>query len=253
MALAMVFASCTKEEDPDDNKDQGIVVKKEQWALAINYTATWCGACGSSGAPVIKTVGAMNRVLAITPHSGNGDPMHNQTYYSQFTAERTSGGSIPSFWVNDEKTTTSSTNSAVVTALTLQPTAALGMEATKNGTVYNVKVKTKWFSEGAGEYYLSVFLLEDNIDGSATAPAAYKQNGTSDASYKHMFVFRAVATTSLYGEMIATNPAAQHTIEKEYAINILPDWQNKVYPVAILWKYDTSTAKPHYKFVNAIK
>lgn len=250
MAIAILFVSCDKEKK-DDDTPKGIVVKKEQWALAINYTATWCGPCGSSGAPVIKDVGSMDRVVAITPHASN-DPMYVQALYSQFNSERPTGGGIPAFWVNDEKTTPSTTKSAVQTALGMFAKAGLGMEATREGAVYKVKVKAEWFEAGAGDYYLSVILLEDGIDGSATA-GAYKQAGTSDPEYKHLFVLRAAATTNLYGDNVAKDPAVGFSVEKEYTIDILPDWKETVYPIAILWKHDTSGAKPHYKFVNAFK
>ncbi|HRZ43401.1 MAG TPA: Omp28-related outer membrane protein [Bacteroidales bacterium] len=249
-AVVLLFGACKKTDD-NNNNNTGITVKKEQWALAINYTATWCGYCGSWGAPLIKETGALPRVVAITPHASN-DPMYNATFYSQFNAERATGGGIPSFWVNDTKTGQGDTKSAAQTATSLMPSAALGMEATRNGAVYNVKVKAEWYTAGTGEYYLSVFLLESGIDGSASA-GQYKQSGTSDPAYTHSFVFRTCATSSLYGDMIASSPAAAYTVEKEYAINILPDWQKTVYPVAILWKYDPTSAKPNYKFVNAIK
>jgi hypothetical protein len=249
IALALVFSSCDKEKDDDTPK--GIVVKKEQWAFAINYTATWCAPCGANGAPVIKKVGAMPRVVAITNHA-SGDPMYNQPLYSGFTAERETGGGIPAFWVNDKKTTTNNTESEVTAALNLLPTAALGMQATREGAVYKIKVKGEWYAAGTGEYYLSVLLLEDGIDGSASA-GAYKQNGTTDPEYKHLFVLRASATPAVYGEQVIVNPALGATFEKEYSINVLPDWNKTVYPVAILWKKDASGAKPHYKFVNAFK
>ncbi|MFO7723290.1 MAG: Omp28-related outer membrane protein, partial [Bacteroidales bacterium] len=151
-----------------------------------------------------------------------------------------------------EKTGQNTTKSAAEAATALLPAAALGMKAEKVGTTYNVKVKAEWYTAGTGDYYLSVFLLESGIDGSATS-GAYKQSGTSDPNYEHYFVLRASATAGVYGDVIASVPAAGFTVEKDFSINILPDWQKNVYPVAILWKYDPSGAKPHYKFINAIK
>ncbi|MFO7722019.1 MAG: hypothetical protein R6V49_02245, partial [Bacteroidales bacterium] len=203
IGLAIMFGSCNKEDD-DSNTDKGIVVKKEQWALAINYTATWCGYCGSWGAPLIKETGALPRVVAIAPHASS-DPMYNQSLYSGFTSERETGGGIPSFWVNDEKTGQNTTKSAAEAATALLPAAALGMKAEKVGTTYNVKVKAEWYTAGTGDYYLSVFLLEDGIDGSATS-GAYKQSGTSDPNYEHYFVLRASATAGVYGDVIASVP-----------------------------------------------
>jgi hypothetical protein len=249
IGLALVFASCNKEDD--DTTDKGIVVKKEQWAMAINYTATWCGPCGSWGAPLIKETGALPRVMAITMHA-SGDPMYEATYYGQSTGDRETGGGIPSFWVNDTKSTSSNTKSTAEGATALLPTAALGMKAEKTGATYSVKVKAEWYAAGTGDYYLSVFLLEDGIDGSAAA-GAYKQNGATDPNYTHSFVFRTAASAGFFGDLVASAPAAGHTVEKEFSINILPSWTKNVYPVAILWKYDPTGAKPHYKFVNTIK
>jgi len=251
VAATLMFSGCNKEDDDKNGKDKGLQVKKEQWAFVLNYTATWCGPCGSSGAPVILACGATPRALAVKAHASN-DPMHVASYYSQFGQQRPSGGGIPSFWVNDIKTTTGGTKSTMEDELKKMPVAGLAIESTREGTNFKVKVKGQFFSAQAGEYFLSVFLLEDGIDGSASA-GAYKQNGTSDPAYKHNYVFRTAATTDLYGESVLTSPAENAVFEKEYTIAVDPAWQMTVYPVAILWKKDTSGATPHYKFINAIK
>lgn len=248
IVITILFSACKK--DDEENGEKGLVVKKEQWALALNYTATWCGPCGSWGAPLIMQLGSMDKVLAVKAHASN-DPMNNSAYYSSFTAERPSNG-IPSFWINDEKVTAQNAVNKVNEAIALPVHAGLAMEADRVGTQYNVKVKAEWFEAGAGSYYLSVFLLENGIDGSASA-GAYSQNGVNDPDYEHYYVFRTVATQNLYGEPLATDPAAEYSVEKEYTIDIDPTWTNDVYPVAVLWNYVGTGERPNYKFVNAIK
>jgi len=251
LSVALILTAACDKDDDDNGKNDGPQIEKKQWAFVLNYTATWCGPCGSSGAPVVLKCGETPYVVAVKAHASN-DPMHVASYYSQFGQQRPSGGGIPSFWVNDIKTSTSGTENTMLDELKKTPVAGMAMEATKEGTVYKVKVKGQHFAAGTGDYYLSVFLLESGIDGSASA-GSYKQNGTSDPNYEHKYVFRTAATSSLYGEVVSTNPAADATFEKEYSINIDPTWQKTVYPVAILWQFDDSGATPHYKFVNAIK
>ncbi len=250
VALALVFTACDKDDD-DNGGDKGVQVKKEQWAFVLNYTATWCGPCGANGAPVILACGATPRVVAVKAHASN-DPMHNSAYYSQFGQQRPSGGGIPSFWVNDIKTSVGGTESTMNNELQKSPFAGLAMESSRDGANYDVKIKGEFFSAQQGDYYLSVFLLEDNIDGGPNA-GSYKQNGTNDPNFVHNYVFRTAATASLYGELAIANPAANATFEKQYTIPVESAWQQDVYPVAILWKFDDSGVEPHYQFVNAIK
>ncbi len=255
MAFALVASACTKTDDDDDGGDDGgssgLNPTAAQKGFAINYTATWCGHCGDWGAPLIHTYADdAPKGVAICAHSG--DPMSNSLFAS-FKADRTTGGGIPSFWVGDQKTT----NKSAMANLIATGNAVAGVDYTYSvsGGVMTVKTSVKFFAAGSGDYYLSVLVLEDGIDGSSSA-GQYKQSGTSNSypndDYHHDFVLRASSVNgNAYGEKIASSPAKDKTINKEYKISVDASWKNP-YAVALIWKKE-SGAVPQYKFINSLK
>lgn len=248
LSVLIILVSCKKEnnEEPNDNT---LSPTKSQWGFALNYTATWCGPCGNWGAPLIHDYADAGNVVAITAHA-SGDPMHIPALYSSFENVRTDGGGIPSFWVGDYKTTSIS---VMEDLLQQTPIAGLAMSSENNGTSMKVNTKTEFFEESSGDFYLSVFILESGIDGSASA-GQYSQNGTANPTdYKHDFVLRASAhQNNAYGEMIIQNPAAGDISSNEFTIDLNESWENEVYAVAVLWRKNSS-GTPAYQFINAIR
>jgi len=244
-----IFTSCNKDEETDNPQDEPITPKQEQWGFAINYTATWCGPCGDWGAPLIHELSNVGDVVAITAHA-TGDPMFISSLYTSFDMDRPTGGGIPSFWIGDEKSTQVSTMNTLLQKI---PIAGIAIESTKTDSSITVKTKTEFFVAGNGKYFLSVLILEDGIDGSSTA-GDYEQNGVENpTTYKHDFVLRASSVSNnAYGEEIVNGPEQGAVIEKEYVITLNPDWDQHVYPVAILWHVDLF-GSPNFKFINAIK
>ncbi len=245
----LALAACKK--DKTDEKD-ALAPTSTQNGFAINYTATWCGHCGNWGAPLIhKYATDAPKGVAICSHASN-DPMNN-SLYSDFKSDRTTGGGIPSFWVGDTKTT----NDGAMTSLLSTTPAEAGVDYSYevSGTTMTVKTKTKFFSPSAGQYYLSVLVLEDGIDGSSSA-GQYTQSGTSTSypndDYHHDFVLRASASGTAYGSLITTNPANEAEIDKDYTITLDASWKNP-YAVCIIWKYDATASEPKYKYINSLK
>ncbi len=250
LLLAVAFAGCKKDDDDDKDPVDTFQPKQEQWGFAVNYTAKWCGPCGSWGAPLIKSLADVNRSVAITNHASN-DPMYNQDLYQSMAADRPTGGGIPSFWVADEKVTTSNAVSKMNETVGKPATTGIILKYSVSGGKMEVETRTKFFSAGTGEYYLSVYVLESGIPGgSANSSPPYTQSGASDPNYTHDYVLRASNTGQAYGELLVSNPAADETVDKKYSITVDPTWVNDLYAAAILWKYD-ATASPKYIFVNA--
>jgi len=248
LAFVLVASACKKkaEDDEDENK---LEPTAEQRGFAINYTATWCGPCGNWGAPRIHKYGdAAPHGAVITAHA-SGDPMYNAGLYSSFSSDRPTGGGIPSFWVGDNK----GMGDGDMNTLLASGDADAGIDFSfeKDGNKLTVKTKTKFFSPAAGDYYLSVLILEDGIDGSTSA-GSYKQNGTANpATYKHDYVLRASSIDgSSYGEKVASNPSDGNTVENSYTFTLDGTWKD-VYPVAIVWR--KGSGAPSYHFVNAYK
>jgi len=254
LMLLGIFAliACKKTEIIIPDPPAFLDPKQEQWGLVINYTATWCGACGSSGATAINNASQVEKTVIITHHV-SGDPMYNATLYTSMTADRKTGGGIPAFWVGDSKVTASQTVTTLNQQMNNTPIAGIDMKTNRIGNTINVAAQVKFFSQGTGDYYLSFWLLETGIDGSASA-GQYAQSGTSDPNYKHKFVLRAAKDNKAYGDKILTNPAvgATHDIVFSFDINTL--WTKDISVAACLWKYDASgtpdTFIPRYKYIN---
>lgn len=248
LTFVLILGACKKDEE----ETAGLEPTSTQNGFAINYTATWCGYCGDWGAPLIHKWGAdASKAVVICSHASN-DPMNN-SLYGEFSADRTTGGGIPSFWVGDTKTTD---NNAMID-LVGSGSAKAGVDYSYevSGTTMTVKTKTKFFSPEAGEYYLSVLALEDGINGNSTA-GQYTQSGVSNSypndDYHHDYVLRASASGSAYGTLIASNPANEAVVDKDYTITLDPSWKSP-YAVVIIWKYDASASAPQYKYINALK
>lgn len=254
MVFVVVLSTSCDKDDDNDNGSSSLTPSQDQWGMAINYTATWCGPCGDWGAPLINDLNAEGKTVAITAHAG-GDPMTNDLYGS-LLADRTNGGGVPSFWVGDLKVSNSNAISELQNLKSQNAVAGLAIDGKIGSSTAEVDVAVEFFEAGSGDYFLSVFILEDGIDGSSSA-GQYKQNGTSNSypndDYRHNYVLRASSVADqAYGELIVTDPSNGETVNKSYEIALDGQWTNDLYPVAILWRYESGAA-PQYHFINAIK
>lgn len=256
LAVTLSFSACKKDEIlPVDNTPvEELNPQQIQYGFVLNQTATWCGSCGGWGAPLLHQLAALNsaKIVSVAAHSSN-DPMNNSSLYSSVSADRKTGGGIPSFWVGDDKVSSSDAVSKMNTLTAKTPIAGMDMKTTKNSDNFSVKSKVKFFAAGQGDYFLSFFILEDGINGNSSA-GNYAQEGTSNANFKHDFVLRASHTSNFYGEKIATNPAANFVFDKEFTFNSNASWTNTVYVGAAIWHYnpngDPGNFIPRYEFVN---
>lgn len=240
-------------------KDQEVMESRnyfKQSVLVINYTAASCYNCGSWGALLIHDLEESDDVVTICVHSLS-DPMYSPIMTS-IKSQRETGGEIPAFWVGDIKTIDEkSTRSAVNLLKTNLAVAEIDISYNIIDTIMHVSVQSTFAFEHKGTYYLSVFLLEDGIDGSYNS-GLYRQIGTLHSypndDFTHDYVLRSSSTgNEAYGEMIIQNQGKDHVIFKEYDFDISSYPRENIYPVAILWEYNPDSDKPHYIFVNAIK
>lgn len=228
----------------------------KQNVLVINYTAASCYNCGSWGAPLLHELEESDNVVAIAVHSLS-DPMYTSTMLS-FKSDRETGGEIPVFWVGNIKSTDEeTTRNAVNLVKTYLAIAELDISYFIADTIMYVNVLSTFGIEQKGIYNLSVYLLEDGINGSSNA-GFYRQSGTllsyPNDDFTHDFVLRSSsAGNEAYGEMIVENPGKNQVITKSFSFNIDGNPKETIYPVAVLWKYEPDSNKPYYKFVNAAK
>jgi len=212
--------------------------------FVLEYTATWCGPCGSWGVPKAHKLYELGDVISICVHA-SGDTMYNASLCSSFLAKRTDSGGIPSFWVIDKH----EGDTPQIDSIKLcTPEAGVTLIAEQTGNVMDISTRTEFFKKVTGQYYLSVYILESGIPGVGNG---FTQNGQSDPDFKHDFVLRTAATpNNAYGEKIASGSiSAGSTVDKQYMIPIDAKWKYQVYVAAVLWRYDQ--AKDFYYFVNA--
>ena len=246
LALSLITVSCKKETDPV--VEDTFVPVKAQWGFVVEYTATWCGPCGSWGAPLFHELIDLDRVVGVTAHASS-DPMYNAALFTSFESVRTTNNGIPAFWIGDNKTTEVQNMQDL---LAQTPIASIILKDTIVNHVMTVDVRTDFYTASEGEYYLSVLVLESGISGTAS-DGEYGQAGTSDPDYHHDCVLRASATEgNVYGELAFTNPKVEENVKKTFTITLNETWTNDVFPVAILWRKNESSI-PQYEFINAVK
>ena len=252
LAFVLISVACNKdEEEKEENTTTPATLNptSTQKGFAIEYTATWCSPCGNWGAPLIHkySVEAPKGVV-ISIHSS--DTMCNAFLESSFEADRPVDTGIPDFWVGDINTISDDAMKNLLA--TANADAGVDVLYSKKENSMNVQVAIKFFSPDTGDYYLSVLLLEDGIDGSIGSGAFEQSDPPNPATYKHDFVLRkSVISGEAYGELIASNPVDGKYIRKDYVLSFESSWKN-IYPVAIVWKKVVG-AKPEYKYINSIK
>ena len=257
LAFVLVTSACEKDEEetpePTTTDLEPTATTLEpiatQRGFAVEYTATWCEACGNWGAQRMHKYGNEAPHGALITVHALGDPLYIPALYASFSKDRPVVMGFPTFWVGDAE---ANSDDAMKTLLASgDADAGIDLSYEKDGNKLTVKTMTKFFSPASGDYYLSVLLCEDGIDGSAST-GAYKQNGTSDPNYKHDYVLRASSVDgNAYGVKISSNPSDGSTVEKDYTFTLDPSWKN-VYPVAIVWRKDASSS-PSYKYINSYK
>ena len=248
VAVLYLFVSCDKEEE---NSEKKLSPTSDQKGFCLEWTSITCSICGSTGGPLLKQFseeapqGAM-----VALHVNQPDSMRipNSSYWA-FSEDRPTGGGIPAFYVGDNKIPTDDVDA--MTNLLNQGDAIAGVDIkhAMKGSSMEIETKTKFFESANGEYYLSVFVLENGIDGSDMAPQGYDQAGGGE-EYNHDFVLRAEATETM-GKLIASDPSENKTVSNSFNVNIEASW-NDVYPVAVIWKYDPD-ANIKYSYVNSIR
>ncbi len=250
LSLFFLFSAC-KENDSINTADELEPTQSMQIVL-LEKTGTWCGAC-PNGAEILNDLVAEfeDQVVPIAVHGSNGDPMQISCY-SNFRQDRFSSG-FPSFFITEDRVSTSlnATRNRVNTKLAVEVDAAIAFRKTVNEDNIVIETRTKFFNASQDEYFLSVFITENDIDG-GTGSGAYKQtSGGSD--YKHEHVLRASATDDIFwGELIASEPAENSSFDNTYTIEKESDWVDEnLHVAAVLWRYDANGTN-NYIFVNAI-
>jgi len=243
-ALTVFAVGCKKDKVEDTNSgggQTGLVVENQQRSLLVYSTATWCGPCGAYGGPNFKNALTTPNLVALNfQSSGSSDlvpyyrkqgvdtlfiaPFVNQLYNSMRP-----NGYIPLFTMNSAVLG----NSAVTTAQIADaaniynansPEAGIAAQATLSGEKFTIDTKMKWFKAGSGEYYITAFIVEKDLNHRQAVGGAYQ------AVYGHKHIVRATtagdcdrSTQTVFGE-IANGSLA---VNAEFTKTLSFTWKNE--------------------------
>ena len=99
-------------------------------------------------------------------------------------------GYIPLFTLNNAAEGNSAVTSSQITNAansynTTAPEAGIAAEATLSGNKFSINTKMKWLKAGSGEYFVTAFIVEKDVNHRQAVVGAYQ------ASYGHKHIVRA--------------------------------------------------------------
>ena len=221
-------------------------VKQEQRTLVTKRTATWCPYCGSWGWNMMTGLLEDNDEKSIIWAAHYSGDLVNST--SESIVQNIGGAGQPRFYLNQtDKNVTSSNVSSKRTAIkdeieqtfTQMPDANAGIRATKTGRRLNMDVKAKFFNQSQGEYYLAVYVIEDDV-------LAYQAGKGANTPHKN--VLREAVTSEKFGVLVASGVITAGTeYTTSYTYDVPSNWEvSNVSLAAVLWKKQNNK----YQFVN---
>ena len=218
-------------------------VEQQQRSLVTKRTADWCPNCGTWGWTYFVDAIEQNgdKAVYIAAHyDGNlADDAANDI------TENFGGGYQPRFFFNQTDQSVNSGNvnaklSALKTAINnayeQAPIANSGFEPFYLNGEIRVNAKVKFFQAAQGEFYLGIYLLEDNV-------TAYQASIGNNAVHKRLF--RKSFTPETFGKLITNGSVnAGQEFDLDFA---LPNGNPANFDyevVGIIWKKEGSKFVP---------
>ena len=253
-AIFIFTLSCDKYESIP--VADALVPEMKQWSFMGEVTSTTCGICGSSGYQNFNLMKKNNsgKIVALAFHCNYPqDSMQSPLLFS-YESSRPTGGGIPSFHIGDKKVNHNNMQPYIDTLLKKPLEAQVKFSTMVVGDSMRITSKIKFFKNVTGDYFVSFYLCEHDIDGSTTAPAGYKQS-SGGADYKHNNVVRlGNVPNNAYGKQITTLASTPVNTIYNYncGIYISPRWnKSKLFVTAVIWKKSSdNAAECQYLFVN---
>jgi len=221
-------------------------VLPKQQALITKIAATWCINCGTWGWNTYEGILEENaeNALIITAHY-NGD-----LYTKTAKSISDNFGSIgqPQFFLGNELTRLHEGNrvakqaeikEAVQTISTQMPVANTGIQYQLKDESLAVRVKTKFFQNTTGEFYVATYILENEVLNFQTG---------KEAVVAHTKVLRGAFTENDFGIAIG-NQSISNGAEfiRNQTVDLSANWdKDNLEVVAIIWKKVGDT----YQYVN---
>ena len=219
-------------------------VEQKQRTLLIKTAATWCPPCGTWGWDLFEGMIEDNEdkaLLIAAHHSGLLENDINNDLFSNFGAVYQ-----PMFFVNETNINASASNASTKRAETAAavtdvfensaPVANVGFTPTFANNKLTVNAKVKFFQAAEGEFYLSMYLMEDGV-------IEFQQSIGNDAVHKKIVRFGFTGNT--FGNLI-TNGSVDADQEFDMPFELLiSEVEGYDYEVAgIIWKKENDKYIP---------
>lgn len=222
-------------------------VPEVQRTLLTKISATWCNPCGDWGWDMFENLLEDNQdksILIVAHHSGdlmNVAASEITTNFSVFNQ--------PVFVVNHTNDGVTSANALtkrteiknlVDSTFMASPIANAGMDLTLDGDQLQVAIKTKFFQDDFGVYYISAYVVENYI-------VNYQESIGFDAV--HQKVLRSAVTSTTFGdELINGSVTAGTEFDNTYSMTLDSEWNtDNLEVITIIWKKVANK----FEFVNA--
>jgi len=260
-AALFMFSACKK--DDDGGGDPGLTVNQNRQIVMFEYSAAWCGPCGSWGNDAfhdaIKDHGLDVAPMSIHGSSTQKDGMTTATNDVLKTNFPLATG-WPNFWIGNESKGTSTNFGSEINQIKNNPIVAqVAYRVTDNVTSFGVEAKVKFFQPTTGQYNVAFYAIESGIPGGDGEPPGpnggrMDQAGDNTTTYVHDHVYRGPSVDGVFGQKVAEGVIAAET-EVEIATVIPKEafWTNSnVRIMAIIYeKKKASAGELQYEWVNA--
>ena len=216
-------------------------VPEIQRPLITKVAATWCPPCGGWGWDFFADINAdnQNKATLIKAHHSNSQLA---SPLSEDIADNFNAPYQPYFYFNTQDMEVSSGNAddkrtefqnMVNQASQMSPVANTGMEPylEANNIDLVVPTKTRFFQEATGEFYLGVYIVEDDV-------VNFQQGQGSNAVHKK--ILRGAVTSGSFGELLMNGTVAAGTeFLESYSISLDPSWEvQNLEVITIIWEKD---------------
>ena len=221
-------------------------VPEVQKPLVTKLTATWCTNCGTWGWELFEGIEEDNtgKALLLKAHfSGDLDNPVGDAFTTNFMAI-----GQPKFILNNEdQRATRNTVAADRVKIADQidqmslmaPVANMGFFAEMVNGKIEVQTKTKFFQEAQGEYYLSLYVVEDAVSNNQSGI------GLTD----HTAIIRTSFEADAFGNRISMMNTIGEGMEftASHSIDIAANWNtDNLYLVGMIWKKEGDV----FEYVN---
>lgn len=214
----------------------------QQQALVVKKTATWCSNCGSWGWNWFKdlqSATAGEPVIALNLHSTSSTLKPPMDLDGSWLGQFSTTGGFPTFYVNGQHYGSyPALLQAARDASTTDPLAGITLETGYDQGVILARGQVTWLTEGAGQYHLGFYIVEDSL--------VHPQTGQGNNAL-HRNVLRRAFDNAPFGEAqtLAHVSGTGLTWTAEAAYTLPSVERHRV--LAVLWRLDGT----QFRYVNA--